>query len=86
MIPITELPLIDRRLAMRQRLSVQRECLARQLGDTLPDALPDASPEDRPYPRSITMRFLRQETGLNLLAQVATFLVGYGMRSTKFTQ
>ncbi len=85
MIPMTELPLVEQRLAMRQRLSAQRECLARQLGDISPEALPDASPEDRPYPRSITMRFLSQEMGMNLLAQVATFLVGYGMRSTKST-
>jgi hypothetical protein len=66
----TELPLVEQRQALREKMLAQRELIARQLG---------SAPEvTSGYPRSKTMRFLTQRPGLvvTLLAEGAALLVG----------
>lgn len=65
-----ELPLAEQRRALREKMREQRQLIAEQLGPA-----PDANGS---YPRSKTMRFLTQRSGLvaTLLAEGAAFLVG----------
>ena len=65
-----ERPLAEQRQALRKKLREQRQLIAEQLGPG-----PDASSA---FPRSKTMRFLTQRSGLvaTLLAEGAALLVG----------
>ena len=65
-----ELPLAEQRQALREKLREQRQLIAEQLGPG-----PDANGS---YPRSKTMRFLTQRSGLvaTLLAEGVALLVG----------
>ena len=65
-----ELPLAEQRQALREKMRAQRQLIAEQLGP-----LPDAGGG---YPRSKTMRFLTQRSGLvaTLLAEGVALLVG----------
>lgn len=65
-----ELPLAEQRRALREKMREQRQLIAQQLGPA-----PDA---DGSYPRSKTMRFLTQRSGLvaTLLAEGVALLVG----------
>jgi hypothetical protein len=65
-----ELPLAQQRQALRERMREQRQLIAEQLGPG-----PDAGGG---YPRSKTMRFLTQRSGLvtTLLAEGIALLVG----------
>jgi hypothetical protein len=66
----TAITLVDQRQALRQRLLAQRQLIADQLGPT--------PVVNGGYPRSKTMRFLTQRTGLavTLLAEFAALLTG----------
>ena len=65
-----ELPLAEQRQALREKMREQRQLIAEQLGPA-----PDANGS---YPRSKTMRFLTQRSGLvaTLLAEGVALLVG----------
>ena len=65
-----ELPLAEQRQALREKMREQRQLIAQQLGPA-----PDANGS---YPRSKTMRFLTQRSGLvaTLLAEGVALLVG----------
>lgn len=65
-----ELPLAEQRQALRAKMREQRQLIAEQLGPA-----PDANGS---YPRSKTMRFLTQRSGLvaTLLAEGVALLVG----------
>lgn len=66
----TEVPLAEQRHALRERMREQRRLIAGQLGPA-----PEAGGG---YPRSKTMRFLTQRSGLvvTLLAEGVALLVG----------
>jgi hypothetical protein len=68
MSPITDTPLVERRLSLRRRLQAQRRVIAQQLGQQ--------SGMNGSYPRSRTMRFLTQQPALSirLLVGLATLL------------
>lgn len=65
-----ELPLAEQRQALREAMRQQRQLIAEQLGP--------ASDANGSYPRSKTMRFLTQQSGLvaTLLAEGVALLVG----------
>lgn len=65
---INELSLTERRNMLRQQIHQQREIIARELIHT--------TELNNTYPRSITMRFLSQQSGAKIVAEVATFLIG----------
>ncbi len=65
-----EVPLVEQRQALRERMRAQRQIIAKQLSP---------APEfDGGYPRSKTMRFLTRRPGLavTLLAEFAALLAG----------
>ena len=70
MTPPAELPLVEQRRMLREKMRAQRQLIAEQLGPA-----PDANGS---YPRSKTMRFLTRQSGLavTLLAEGAALLVG----------
>jgi hypothetical protein len=56
-----------RRSALRAQLQTQRQLLANQLL---------AEDHNHSYPRSMTMRFLRHQSGPKVIAEIATVLLG----------
>jgi hypothetical protein len=66
----TDVPLIEQRQALREKMQAQRQLIADQLGPA-----PEANGS---YPRSKTMRFLTRRPGMAvaMLAEFAALLVG----------
>ena len=64
----TKLSYSEKREMLCQQLRQQREVLARQLIHTIE--------ANNTYPRSLTMRFLTQQSGAKVVAEVATVLIG----------
>ncbi|MES2824510.1 MAG: hypothetical protein V4732_12975 [Pseudomonadota bacterium] len=63
-----ELSLSEKRNMLRQQIHQQRELIARELIHT--------TEVNNTYPRSITMRFLTQQSGAKIVAEVATLFIG----------
>jgi hypothetical protein len=70
MTPPPELPLDEQRRALRDKMRVQRQLIADQLGP--------GQEANGGYPRSRTMRFLTRRPGMTvaILAELAALLVG----------
>lgn len=63
-----DMPLCEQREALRHLMRKQRQLIAYQFIE--------ATTVDDAYPRSMTMRFLKQHSSAKLLAEVATMLIG----------
>jgi hypothetical protein len=48
----------------------------KQQRQLIEDQLTEANDKNNTYPRSMTMRFLKQKLGLTVFAEVSTFLLG----------
>ncbi len=63
-----DLSLIEKRRNLRHQLHEQRQVIARELIET--------TEANNTYPRSVTMRFLTQQSGGKIMAEVATLFIG----------
>ncbi len=64
----TEIPLCEQREALRQQIKNQREVISL--------TLIKATAANNSYPRSMTMRFLTQQPGTKILAEVLSLAIG----------
>ena len=67
-LPLRKQSLNEQRQALREQMKHQRKVIAHELIH--------ATAINNNYPRSMTMRFLTQQTGIKILAELATLFIG----------